>query len=54
MLELELSALEFMLKCFPDMKDEEVMRRSIGRYGLTGKQQVHIMDLIIHTVFIAE
>lgn len=41
MLELNLSALEFMMKCFPDIKEDEVMRRSIGRYGLTGKQQVN-------------
>ncbi|KAK3736603.1 hypothetical protein QZH41_006362 [Actinostola sp. cb2023] len=40
MLELDLSALEFMMKCFPDFRDDEVMRKSIGRYGLTGKQQV--------------
>ena len=29
-----------MMKCYPDEKDEEQMRRSLGRYGLTGKQQV--------------
>ncbi|KXJ07019.1 ATP-binding cassette sub-family F member 2 [Exaiptasia diaphana] len=40
MLELDLSALEFMMKCFPEIKEDEVMRRSIGRYGLTGKQQI--------------
>ena len=28
------------MKCYPDEKDEEQMRRSLGRYGLTGKQQV--------------
>ena len=40
MLDVELSALRFMLKSFPEIKEEEEMRRSIGRYGLTGKQQV--------------
>lgn len=39
-LDLDLSALHYMLKCYPDEKDEEQMRRSLGRYGLTGKQQV--------------
>ncbi|XP_031573996.1 ATP-binding cassette sub-family F member 2-like [Actinia tenebrosa] len=39
MLELELSALEFMMKCFTEVKEIEDMRKSIGRYGLTGKQQ---------------
>ena len=40
MLELDKSALEFMMKCFPHIKEVEDMRKSIGRYGLTGKQQV--------------
>ena len=42
MLELDLSALAFMMKCFPEIKEVEDMRKSIGRYGLTGKQQVGI------------
>jgi hypothetical protein len=29
-----------MLSCYPEDKDEEDMRRSLGMYGLTGKQQV--------------
>lgn len=40
MLELDMSALSFMMKCFPEIKEVEDMRKSIGRYGLTGKQQV--------------
>jgi len=39
-LELDLSAVRYMMKCYPEEKDEEQMRRSLGRYGLTGKQQV--------------
>jgi len=39
-LDLNLSALEYMLKCFPDVKEKEDMRKIIGRYGLTGRQQV--------------
>ncbi|XP_017492946.1 PREDICTED: ATP-binding cassette sub-family F member 2-like [Rhagoletis zephyria] len=39
-LELDISALEYMLKCFPDVKEKEEMRKIIGRYGLTGRQQV--------------
>ena len=35
-----MSALAFMMKCFPEIKEEEDMRKAIGRYGLTGKQQV--------------
>ena len=50
MLELDMSALSFMMKCFPEIKEVEDMRKSIGRYGLTGKQQVgsdgHIIILI--------
>jgi len=38
-LELDLSALEYMMKCYPDVKEKEEMRRIIGRYGLSGRQQ---------------
>lgn len=39
-LELDLSPLQYMMKCYPEIKEPEQMRRIIGRYGLTGKQQV--------------
>ena len=39
-LELDISALDYMMKCFPDVKDREEMRKIIGRYGLSGRQQV--------------
>ncbi|CAF0970022.1 unnamed protein product [Brachionus calyciflorus] len=39
-LDLNLSALEYMMKAFPDVKEVEEMRRIIGRYGLTGRQQI--------------
>jgi len=35
--------LDYMMKCFPEIKEVEEMRRIIGRYGLTGKQQVSPM-----------
>jgi len=38
-LDMECSALKWMLKTFPEEKEEEKMRRFLGRYGLTGKQQ---------------
>lgn len=41
-LDLDLSPLEYMLKCYPEIKEKEEMRKIIGRYGLTGKQQVSI------------
>ncbi|XP_071803384.1 ATP-binding cassette sub-family F member 2-like isoform X2 [Asterias amurensis] len=40
LLDLDLSALDWMMKNFPDIKDIEAMRRIIGRYGLSGKQQI--------------
>ena len=40
LLDLDLSPLEYMMKAFPDVKEKEEMRRIIGRYGLTGKQQI--------------
>ena len=39
-LELDLSPLEYMMKTFPEVKDRDDMRRIIGRYGISGKQQV--------------
>lgn len=38
-LEMDISPLEYMMKCFPEVKEKEEMRRIIGRYGLTGRQQ---------------
>ena len=35
-----MSALDWMLKAYPEVKEREDMRRIIGRYGLTGTQQV--------------
>jgi len=40
LLDLDLSPLDYMFKCFPEIKEREEMRRIVGRYGLTGKQQV--------------
>lgn len=40
LLDLDLSALEYMMKTFPDVKEKEEMRKIIGRYGLTGRQQI--------------
>ncbi|XP_037088825.1 ATP-binding cassette sub-family F member 2-like [Pollicipes pollicipes] len=40
LLDLNLTPLEYMLKEFPEIKEKEEMRKVIGRYGLTGKQQV--------------
>lgn len=43
-LDLDLSPLEYMMKCYPEIKEKEEMRKIIGRYGLTGKQQVREGD----------
>ena len=47
-LDLSLSALEYMMKCFPAVTEKEEMRRIVGRYGLTGRQQIcpmrHLSD----------
>lgn len=39
-LDMDMNALEWMMKQFPDIKEREEMRKIIGRYGLTGQQQV--------------
>lgn len=40
LLDLDISPLDYMLQSFPDIKEREEMRKIIGRYGLTGRQQV--------------
>jgi hypothetical protein len=39
-LDMNMSALDWMMKSFPAIKEREEMRKIIGRYGLTGQQQV--------------
>lgn len=39
-LDLDLSAVEWLMHCFPDIKELEDMRKLVGKYGLTGRQQV--------------
>jgi ATP-binding cassette subfamily F protein 2 len=38
-LDMEMNALDWMFKTFPEEKELEKMRRFLGRYGLSGKQQ---------------
>jgi len=45
-LDLSISALEYMMKCFPEEREEESMRRVIGRFGITGKDQTSPMGLL--------
>ena len=40
---MDLSALEFMMKEFPAVKERDEMRKIVGRYGLTGQQQVGVV-----------
>lgn len=40
LLDLDVSPLDYMMREFPDVKEKEEMRKIIGRYGLTGRQQV--------------
>jgi len=40
MLDLDASPLDYMLSQFPDCKERDDMRKYIGRYGLSGKQQI--------------
>lgn len=39
-LDLDMSAMDWMMKHFPQIKEREDMRRIIGRFGLTGQQQI--------------
>jgi ATP-binding cassette, subfamily F, member 2 len=38
-LDLNMTALQYMMKEYPEIKEIEEMRKIIGRYGLTGRQQ---------------
>jgi len=38
-LNLDMTALDWMMSKYPEIKEREEMRRIIGRYGLTGQQQ---------------
>merc|ERR1711992_294476 len=39
LLEMDLSPLDYMMKKFSEVKERDEMRKIIGRYGITGKQQ---------------
>ncbi|XP_068228981.1 LOW QUALITY PROTEIN: ATP-binding cassette sub-family F member 2 [Palaemon carinicauda] len=40
LLDLDASPIEYMMAQFPALKERDEVRKLIGRYGLTGKQQV--------------
>lgn len=46
LLDLDLSPLDYMMNSFPEVKEREEMRKIIGRYGLTGRQQVNFFILL--------
>ena len=37
---MDLSPIDYMMKKFPELKERDEVRKIIGRYGITGKQQV--------------
>lgn len=39
-IDVELTPLQYIAKCYPAIKDVEQLRKIIGRYGITGKQQL--------------
>lgn len=40
LLDMDVSPLDYMMNAFPAVKEREDMRKIIGRYGLTGRQQI--------------
>jgi len=40
MLDVTMSALDWMMKSFPEIRERDEMRKVLGRYGLSGSQQV--------------
>jgi ATP-binding cassette, subfamily F, member 2 len=51
LLDMDVSPLDYMLRSFPEVKEREEMRRIIGRYGLTGRQQVSFSLLKFSTFY---
>lgn len=51
LLDLDISPLEYMMKCFPEVKEKEEMRKIIGRYGLTGRQQVSVPKIAVIRIY---
>jgi len=43
LLDLDMSPLDYMMKCFPGEVEQETMRSIIGRFGITGKAQTTII-----------
>ncbi|XP_063717226.1 ATP-binding cassette sub-family F member 2-like [Symsagittifera roscoffensis] len=47
-LDMEMSSLDFLMKMFPEIKERDDMRKMVGRYGITGKNQLcpikHLSD----------
>nr|CAH8825822.1 unnamed protein product [Trichobilharzia regenti]CAH8825825.1 unnamed protein product [Trichobilharzia regenti] len=40
MLDINMSPVDWMMKCYPEIKERDDMRKLLGRYGLSGPQQV--------------
>lgn len=47
-LDIKMNSIDWMMKCFPAIKEIEEMRKILGRYGLSGKAQIkpigHLSD----------
>jgi len=39
-IDVKLTPVQYMQKCYPEMKDMEQLRKMVGRYGITGKAQL--------------
>ncbi|CAH8455958.1 unnamed protein product [Dicrocoelium dendriticum] len=40
MLDINMTAVDWMMKAYPEIKERDDMRKLLGRYGLTGAQQI--------------
>ena len=46
-----MSAIDWMMQQFPNIKERDDMRRIIGRYGLSGQQQVAYIFIFIQKLY---
>ena len=49
---MKLTPLEYIATCYPNVKDHEALRKIVGRYGITGKQQVSFYECFCVKVFV--
>ncbi|VDQ17942.1 unnamed protein product [Trichobilharzia regenti] len=51
MLDINMSPVDWMMKCYPEIKERDDMRKLLGRYGLSGPQQVSFYEVFTSKLY---